>query len=303
MKSTKISIALITLLAGFANAQTAKAPLETTESKLARGEPLLLGVRGTSSPFAYKHNGTYQGMTVDICLKVFETVKAKYANATYKFVETNPQNRLVLLNEGKIDLECGSTANTLERRKEVDFSIPFYISDVRAIKLKTTKLLSIGDVNEKTVLAITKGTTGEESMKKVSLFYKIKSQKYGIKVLISDSHKKSLDLVATGQATFFVGSDILLQGVQLERKDADSFEFLNEIYQIDPFSIALRKNDKWLKIETSKTITGLMKGNEFQQIYDKWFMQPIAPLNKSLNIPMSHKLRETTRMPTNITGE
>ena len=301
MKATRITIALMTLISSFAvNAQ--KAPLETTESKLARGEPLLIGVRGTSSPFAYKHNGTYQGLAVDICLKVFESVKVKYPNATYKFVETNPQNRLTLLNDGKIDLECGSTANTPERSKEVDFSVPFYISYVKAIKLKTTKLEKIADVKKDTVIAITKGTSGESSIKNVSVSYRIKSKELGLKPMIANSHKESLDLVATGQATIFVGSDILLDGVLRERADKDRFIFLKEIYQVDPFAVAIRKNDKWINVETNKTIIKLMKTSEFRTMYDKWFMQPIAPKNQALNIPMYKMMADVYRFPTNITG-
>lgn len=273
-----------------------------TQDKLARGEPLLIGVRASSTPLSYADGGTYIGLAVDLCTKAFEEVKKQYPKISYKFVEVTSSNRIDFLKEGKIDMECGSTTNTANRRKEVNFSTSYYNASVVAIKLKTTKISSISDVDENSKVIYTAKTTTEKALASANIIFKYKSDKKLYQTVLGADHQASFDLLTSGAGTLFANDDILLLGLKERSKDPSLYELLPEKYSIEPYGIMTRIDDKFLTTVVDKTVINTMRSGEFDKLYTRWFMQPIPPFNKPLNIPMSRFLADTVRMPSNIVG-
>ena len=282
-----------------------RAPGSTYE-KLAAGEPLLIGVRASSAPLSYWDDEThsYMGLAVDLCLKAVENAKQRFPNLEYKLVEVTSSNRIDYLKEGRIDLECGSTTNTAKRRSEVNFTTPYYFASVVAIKLKTNPLKSISDVDSNTTIIYTKNTSTEQAIAKQSLVFKFKAQDKAFKTILGKDHQQSFDILSRSgcETCIFANDDILLIGLKQRSSDPSKYEFLQESYSVEPYAVMSRKDDKWITTIADKTIVDLMKSHEFEKMYKKWFMQPIPPYGKSLDIPMSARLKDTIRMPTNVVG-
>lgn len=273
-----------------------------TQDKLQRGEPLLIGVRASSTPLSYADGGTYIGLAVDLCTKAFEQVKKQYPKATFNFVEVTSSNRIDFLKDKKIDMECGSTTNTASRRKEVNFSTTYYVASVVAIKLKSNPLTSIADVNEKSKVIYTSKTTTEKALSTASLVFRFKSEKKTFETVLGKDHQESFDLLTAGKGDLFANDDILLLGLKERSKNPDLYELLPEKYSIEPYGIMTRLEDKYLTTIVDKAVIDTMRSGEFDKLYSKWFMQPIPPFNKPLNIRMSKFLAETVRFPSNVVG-
>lgn len=277
-----------------------------TQDKLQRGEPLLIGVRASSTPLSYKQGDTYIGLAVDLCTKAFEEVKKQYPKATFNFVEVTSSNRIDFLKEKKIDMECGSTTNTASRRKEVNFSTPYYVASVVAIKLKSNPLTSISEVDDKSKVIYTAKTTTEKALSTASIVFRFKAENKGFKTILGKDHQESFDLLTSTdkekRGDLFANDDILLLGLKERSKNPELYELLPEKYSIEPYSIMTRIDDKFLTTIVDKTVINSMRTREFDKLYSKWFMEKIPPFNKSLNIPMSRFLADVVRMPSNVVG-
>lgn len=273
-----------------------------TRDKLARGEPLLIGVRASSTPLSYKDGDTYIGLAVDLCTRAFEQVKKEYPKATFNFVEVTSSNRIDFLKGKKIDMECGSTTNTASRRKEVNFSTAYYIASVVAIKLKSNPMKSISEVDDKSKVIYTSKTTTEKALSTASLVFRFKAENKTFQTVLGKDHQESFDLLTAGKGDLFANDDILLLGLKERSKNPELYELLPEKYSIEPYGIMTRIDDKFLTTIVDKTIIDSMRSGEFDRLYNRWFIQPIPPLNKALNIPMSRFLAETVRFPSNIVG-
>jgi glutamate/aspartate transport system substrate-binding protein len=280
---------------------TAPSPASTYD-KLARGEPLQIGVRASSAPLSYAHGGSYIGLAVDLCNKTFEKVKETFPKATFKYVEVTSSNRIEFLKAGKIDMECGSTTNTANRRKEVNFSTPYYVASVVAIKLKSNKLTSIRDVDGNSTVIYTNKTSTENALKSASIIFNSKAEAKTFKTILGKDHQESFDMLTAGKGDIFANDDILLMGLQQRSLNPDQYELLQEKYSVEPYAVMTRKDDDWITLTTDKTIINSMRDRTFDVFYAKWFLNQIPPSNINLNIPMSRFLKETTRMPSNIVG-
>lgn len=273
-----------------------------TQDKLAKGEPLLIGVRASSTPLSYKDGDTYIGLAVDLCTRAFEQVKKQYPKATFNFVEVTSSNRIDFLKDKKIDLECGSTTNTASRRKEVNFSTAYYIASVVAIKLNSNPLTSISQVDEKSKVIYTAKTTTEKALSTASLVFRFKAEKKTFSTVLGKDHQESFDLLTAGKGDLFANDDILLLGLKERSKNPELYELLPEKYSIEPYGIMTRLDDQYLTTIVDKTVINTMRNGEFDKLYTRWFMQPIPPFNKALNIPMSRFLADVARMPSKDVG-
>ncbi|PMP82259.1 MAG: hypothetical protein C0175_03920 [Caldisericum exile] len=229
-------------------------------------------------------------------------MKKQYPQATYQFVEVNPSNRIDFLKLEKIDMECGSTTNTATRRNEVNFSTPFYYASIVALKLKSNPITSIADVDENSKVIYTEKTTTEQALAGASRVFENKSTRNVYQRVIGKTYDQSFDLLTSGAGDFFAADDILLFSLKEKSKNPENYVFLKDKFSIEPYGIMTRKSDSWLTTIVDKTIIGMMRNGEFNELYDKWFMKPISPSNKALNIPMSRLLKDNVRMPSNIVG-
>lgn len=280
--------------------------LKSTADKVLAGEPVLIGVRGSSSPLSFKHGDTYAGLAVDLCLASFNTfVQALpgQPKATYKLVEVTSANRIDKLLAGEIDMECGSTTNTAKRRNQVEFSTPYYFANIKALKLAgNSKLKTIDDLPQGSTIIYTKGTTTEQAIANVSLRFKFRNQQKDFKTVLGSDHQDSFNKLTKGDGLIFANDDILLMSLVQKSGNPSNYKFLDGTFSIEPYAIMTRKSDELLTTSIRKTINEKMLNGEFKELYNKWFLSPIPPNNITLNIPMSTNLRDVVRFPTEITG-
>jgi len=216
-------------------------------------------------------------------------------NLKVEFVPVTSQTRIPILTGGNIDLECGSTTNSIERQKQVAFAPTYFMTGTKIIVKKSSGIKGYDDLKGKTVV-FTQGTTNERAMKAYN-----DAKNLGINFIPSKDHAESFLSVDTGRAVAFPMDDIILYGLKASAKNPDDFVVLGEFLSDDPYGIMLRKDDAEFKKLVDGVVSGLYKSGEINKIYTKWFLAKIPPKGINLNFPMSDSLKEAIKNP-NDTG-
>jgi len=289
---TRVSRILIALLLGCAIAAPASA--QDTLKKIKDTGVVKIGNRDASIPLSYLDDKQQPvGYGVDICLKVVDAIKAelKMPNLKVEFVPVTSQTRIPILTGGNIDLECGSTTNSVERQKQVAFAPTYFMTGTKIIVKKSSGIKSYNDLKGKTVV-FTSGTTNERAMKAYSDEHKL-----GINFIPSKDHAESFLAVDTGRAVAFPMDDVILYGLRANAKNPNDFEVLGPFLSDDPYGIMMRKDDPQFKKVVDNAVSALYKSGEINKIYHKWFESPIPPKGINLNMPMSDSLKELVKNP------
>jgi glutamate/aspartate transport system substrate-binding protein len=231
---------------------------------------------------------------MDICAKIVDAVKAelKMPKIDVKHQLVTSANRIPLLANGTIDLECGSTTNNLERQKQVWFTITHFVTANRWIAKKSAKLNSLDNLKGKTVVS----TAGTTNIKQIT---EINGQKnLGMNILSANGHPEAFQMVETGRAAAFVMDDILLYSLAAQSRSPKDYEISSVALSVEPYGIMLRKDDTAFKKVVDAAMTKIYKSGEINKIYDKWFLRPIPPKNLNLNVPMSAQFKKVVQNPT-----
>ena len=263
-----------------------------TLKKVADSNKITVAYRESSVPFSYLAGSTKAvGFAVDLTDAIVDAVKKKVGkpNLEVGMMAVTSQNRIPLLTNGTIDLECGSTTNNTARGKDVAFAINHFYTGTRLLAKKTSSIKNYADLAGKTV-ASTTGTTNAQVIRKYS-----QDQNLGMNLILGKDHDDSLLLVQSDRAVAFAMDDILLFGLMANSKDPASLEVVGDSLQVEPYACMLRKNDPAFKALVDDVITEAMKSGEFERLYTKWFMSPIAPKGINLNLPMSAQLRDNLK--------
>jgi glutamate/aspartate transport system substrate-binding protein len=231
---------------------------------------------------------------MDLCNKIVDAVKAKLAlpNLKVKFNPVTSQTRIPLMTNGTIDLECGSTTNSVDRQKQVAFGVSTYIVNVRMLAKKASGVKSLSDLNGQPVVTTT-GTTSDRLIKEHEA-----GKSIDVKNLYAKDHSESFLMVETDRAKAFVMDDVLLAGLIANAKNPGDFAIVGETLRVEPYGIMLRKDDVAFKTLVDDTLKGLMKSGEIEKIYAKWFTSPIPPKGINMNMPLSKELKEAFKNPT-----
>jgi glutamate/aspartate transport system substrate-binding protein len=282
-----------------APAPKAEAPVPgNTLKKIADTGVVKIGHRDASIPFSYLDDKQQPiGYGVDICLKIVDAIKdnLKMPNLKVEFVPVTSQTRIPILTGGNIDLECGSTTNSVERQKQVAFAPTYFMTGTKIIVKKSSGIKGYDDLKGKTVV-FTQGTTNERAMKAYN-----DEKKLGINFIPSKDHAESFLAVETGRAVAFPMDDILLYSLKASAKNPGDYVVLGEFLSDDPYAIMLRKDDVDFKKLVDSTVANLYKSGEIEKIYTKWFQSKIPPKGINLGFPMSESLKEAIKNP-NDTG-
>lgn len=268
--------------------------LAGTLKKIKDSNTLVLGHRESSIPFSYLDDKQQPiGYAMDLCYKVVDAVK-KQLNLPNLQVKLNPvtsQTRIPLMTNGTIDMECGSTTNSLERQKQVAFGVSYYVTEVRMVTKANSGVKSLSDLNGKAVVTTT-GTTSDRLIREHE-----KGKSIDVKNVYGKDHAESFLMVETDRAAAFVMDDILLAGLMANSKNPKDYAIVGETLRVEPYGVMMRKDDPQFKKLVDDTLSAVMKSGEAEKLYNKWFMSPIPPKGINLNLPLGTQLREAFKNP------
>ena len=265
------------------------APAQTpsTLEKVKQSGAMTLAYREASIPFSYLDDKAQPvGFGAEICGKIVDQVKKATGRSDLKvnLQAVTSANRIPLLQNGTIDIECGSTTNNSERQKQVSFATNYFYTGTKFLVKAGAAVKSLDDLKGKQVVSTT-GTTNFKIIRNLN-----EEKKLGIELLGAKDHAESALMVQTGRALAFAMDDILLYGLKASSQNPAELAVVGEPIQVEPYAIMVRKDDPEFKKLVDDTLAALMKSGEFEQLYKKWFQSPIPPKGINLNAPMSQEL-------------
>ena len=264
--------------------------------RVAGGGKLVIAYRESSVPFSYvdSSSGKPVGYALDLCLRMAELVRKKTGKKemVVELVPVSSANRVAFVAQGKADMECGSTTNNAERREQVAFTVPHFITGARLLIKSTSTIDRVEDLDGKKLVS-TKGSTPLKAAAQAN-----RERLMGITILEASDHAKAVEMVEKGEADAFVMDDVLLYGLAAGRPDPKALKVVGRFMTTEPLAIMLSKDDPEFKKLVDDEMRRLITSHEIYPIYDKWFAKPIPPGNTVLNLPVSYLLRDFWKYPT-----
>ena len=280
MKATRL---LGVVLAAVLTAPAAgAAELTGTLKKIKETGAITIGHRESSIPFAYLDGHQKPvGYAIDLCMKVVEAVKAELGmpDLEVRMQPVTSANRIPLMQNGTIDLECGSTTNSLQRQEQVAFGPTYFVVNITAAVKKDSGIRTLADLNGRTI-ATSSGTTSVPLLKHYE-----RTAKIDVKEIYGRDHAESFLLLANDRAAAFVMDDILLAGQIANSRNPQDYVILAESLRSEPYGMMLRKDDPQFKALVDRAVGAVMTSGEIRKIYAKWFTSPIPPRGVNLDFP------------------
>ena len=255
---------------------------------------ITLGHRESSIPFSYYDDKQQViGYAHEILLKVVDAIKAdqKMAKLDVKLMPVTSANRITLVQNGTVDIECGSTTNNTERQKQVSFSNTFFVIGTRLQVKKDGGIKDFGDLAGKNVVT-TAGTTSERLLRKMN-----EDKKMNMNVISAKDHGESFLTLETGRAVAFMMDDALLYGEMAKAKKPGDWAVVGTAQSKEAYGCMIRKDDAGFKKVVDDAIAKVQTSGEADKIYAKWFMNPIPPKGLNLNMPMSDEMKALHKAP------
>jgi glutamate/aspartate transport system substrate-binding protein len=255
-----------------------------TLAKIKESKAATMGVRESSGALSYTlGDGKYAGFHVEVCSRVLADVQKKLGLATLdiKYQPVTSQNRIPLVQNGTVDIECGSTTNNATRQKDVAFAVTTFVEEVRIAVKANSGITSIAQLNGKNV-ATTTGTTSVQLLRKHE-----RGTGVDFKEVFGKDHADSFLLLDTGRADAFVMDGQILAGNIAKAKNPADFRIVGEVLSVEPIAIMIRKDDPAFKKAVDESIAAMIKSGDMAKTYDKWFLQPIPPSNTRVGLPAS----------------
>ena len=292
MKSLPKSALMLaaTLFALSAHAQD----LTGTLKKVKDSGTITLGARESSGALAYTlGDGKYVGFHTEMSEKIAADVakQLKLAKLDVKFQPVTSQNRIPLVQNGTVDLECGSTTNNAGRQKDVAFAMTTYVEEGRIVVKANSPIKGIADLNGKTV-ATTTGTTSVQTLRKNK-----KAANMDFKEVFGKDHADSFLLLESGRADAFVMDGQILAGLVSKSKNPADYKILAEVLSVEPIACMMRKDDPAFQKAVDASIQAMVKSGDLAKMYDKWFVQAIPPSNTKVGLPMSDATKAAWNNP------
>ncbi len=277
------------------------AELTGTLKKIKETGTITLGHRDASIPFSYlgTEPGKPIGYSHDLQLKVVEAIKQELGMPELKvrYNLVTSQTRIPLVQNGTVDIECGSTTNNLERQKQVGFSVGIFEVGTRLLSKKSASINEFEDLKGKNVVT-TAGTTSERLLKSMNA-----EKQMGMNIISAKDHGESFLMLESGRAVAFMMDDALLYGEMAKAKKPDDWAVTGKPQSFEIYGCMVRKDDEAFKKVVDKAIADTFASGEINGIYDKWFTQPIPPKGLNLNFPMSEELKKLVANPSDKSAE
>ena len=286
LKLIALSAALLASGAVFAQATD-------TVAKAKASGVVTMGVRDSSGALSYTlGDGKYVGYHVEICQRVIANLeKAVGKKLEVKYQPVTSQNRIPLVQNGTVDIECGSTTNNATRAKDVSFLVTTFVEEVRMAVKANSGITSITQLGGKNV-ATTTGTTSVQTLRKNE-----RANGIDFKEVYGKDHSDSFLLLESGRADAFVMDGSILAGNIASSKNPADFKIAGEVLSVEPIAIMVRKDDAALKKIGDDTIKAMIKSGELAKLWDKWFLQPIPPKNTRVGLAVSDSTKAAWATP------
>ena len=287
MKKQLLALAITAIATSGAFAQATD-----TLAKLKDSGKISLGVRDSSALSFTLGNGKYVGFHTEMAERIVDDL-SKAAGKPLKITYTpvTSQNRIPLVQNGTVDLECGSTTNNLQRQKDVAFAITTYVEEVRIATRGNSGIAGIKDLNGKNV-ATTTGTTSVQTLRKNE-----RANGIDFKEIMGKDHADSFLLMESGRADAFVMDGSILAANISKAKSPADFKIVGEVLSVEPIACMIRKDDPAFKAAVDGSIKRQIADGSLLKLYDKWFMQPIPPANVKIGLPMSEATKAAWANP------
>jgi glutamate/aspartate transport system substrate-binding protein len=281
-----------TLIAALAAVGAVQA--QDTLKKIKDSGSVTMGVRESSGALAYTlGDGKYVGFHTEVCTKVLADIQKSLglAKLDVKYQPVTSQNRIPLVQNGTVDIECGSTTNNATRQKDVSFAVTTYVEEVRiAVKAKSG-ITGIKDLTGKTI-ATTTGTTSVQTLRKHE-----RANGVDFKEVFGKDHADSFLLLESDRADAFVMDGQILAGNISRAKVPADFKIVGEVLSVEPIAIMMRKDDAAFKKAVDDSIKAQIASGDMAKTYDKWFNQPIPPSNTKVGLPLSDATKAAWASP------
>ena len=271
-----------------------------TLKKIRSSGSITLGVRESSVPLSYLDAAQQPvGYHIEICNRIVDAIKAHLKLPALRVLHqtVTSQNRIPLVTNGTVDLECGSTTNNEARGRQVAFAPTTFVTRVRMAVKKSSGIASLAQLDGKPV-ATTTGTTAVALMRAHE-----KGKAVDFKEVYGKDHADSFLMLETDRAVAFVMDDNLLAGLIATSKTPDAYAIVGEALAVEPIAIMFRRDDAELKKLVDTTVATLMKSGEIERFHAKWFQSPIPPRNVNLALPMSDTLKQLIQNPSDAPAE
>lgn len=262
---------------------------EPTLTKIAKTGTVRIGHSAENFPFSYRRpDGTVTGYSTELCLEVFEKLRQalNLAELKVEFVERTPRNRVAMLRDGDIDIECVASTNNAERRKSVGFSYPHFITGTQFVSLKKSNVRTIDDLAGHTVVA-TSGTTNIGQLNTIN-----RERSLNIAVIPVETLKDAFQQVTEGRAAAYVMDGILLAAMVARSANPDDYQLSSDaLGWPEPYGLMMRLEDTEFKEAINAALVEIYSSDRIEALYEKWFTSPVLPEGINMRVPMSAELR------------
>ncbi|WP_127803192.1 amino acid ABC transporter substrate-binding protein [Hydrogenophaga sp. NH-16] len=287
MKKTLLAVAAVLA------ASTAMAQTTDTLKKIKDSGSITLGVRESSGLSYTIGNGKFVGFHTEMAERVIADLQKQLglAKLEVKYQPVTSQNRIPLVQNGTVDLECGSTTNNAARQKDVSFAVTTYVEEVRIAVKANSGINSIAQLSGKKV-ATTTGTTSVQTLRKHE-----RATNVNFEEVFGKDHADSFLLLESGRADAFVMDGSILAANIAKSKNPADYKIVGEVLSVEPIACMLRKDDAAFKKAVDDSIKNQIKDGSLAKLYDKWFMQPIPPANAKIGLPLSEATKAAWATP------
>jgi glutamate/aspartate transport system substrate-binding protein len=241
---------------------------------------ITIGHREASSPFSYLDASKQPvGYAIDLCLKIADEVKAtlQKPDMTVKYATVNAQTCIPMVVDGSVDLECGSTTNTLARQQQVDFSPTFFTTGTRLLTWKSSKTKEVEGLAGKSI-AVVGGSTNEKAVKALIDGGKVK----GLKLVVVKDYAEGIATLEAKKAAAFATDDIVLFGLLSKSARKKDLEVVGRFLTYDPYGVMFRRNDPDFRLAVNRALARVFRSGEAAKLYAKWFDPMAVPMSALL---------------------
>ena len=262
------SLVFVLLAAVLASSACATAQAPDTLKKVKESGTLAIGFRDSSVPFSFLGTDDKpDGYSIDLCKRIAAAIQQDLGlpNMQVKWVKVTPEDRIRSVMDGTIDIECGSTTNTLSRQQQVDFSLMTFADGAGILVTTASGIRRVADLGGKKI-AVVPGTTTEPALAAA-----LRRSGVNAQIVTVKEHVEGLALLASGGADAYASDRVILIGLALASGDPRGFRLGDEFLSYEPYGFMVRRGDASFRLAADRVIARIYRSGEIAKIYTTWF--------------------------------